>query len=184
MQAIYASNVKSDVEYHCNGAACTRLTQRWCAKNSLDGNRELLVHCQYCTNGENPRQYSILSKTMKIPPRRIEMKSRCLFPQECKETEWLNLTNPSQKFQRMKTNPRLSKHSQIQHSYLSFPAGHHRTPMYARRSEPSGCCMLGFLAPLECRGESHQVPPLLIVVLAALLALETRPAHLDECNSV
>ena len=112
------------------------------------------------------------------------MKSSCLFPQECKETEWSNLANPTQKFQQTKTNPRLSKHSQIQHSYLSFPAGPHRTPKCDQRSKPSICCRLGILALLECQGGSHLAPPLLLVVLAALLAPGTRPAHLDECSLV
>jgi len=118
----------------------------------------------------------------RIPPRKIGMKYRRLSPQECKETEWLNLSNPTQKFQQMKTNPRLSKHSQIQRSYLSFPAGPHRTPMYDRRFDPSGCFTLGVLTPLECRGGSHSAPPLLLVVLAALLAPGTQLAHLDESS--
>src|SRR6185295_1828235 len=66
--------------------------------------------------------------------------------------------------------------------YLSFPAGLHRTPMYDRRSDPSGCCTLGVLAPLECRGGSHSAPLLLVVVLAALLVPGTQLAHLDERN--
>jgi len=93
------------------GGACMRLTQRWCAKNFPGDNPWLLAQDQDYTYGENPKQYSTLSMTKKIPPRKIGMKSRCLSPQECKETEWLNLSNPTQKFQQMKTNPRLSKHS-------------------------------------------------------------------------
>ena len=85
---------------------CTRLTQRWCAKNFPCDNPWLLAQDQDCTYGENQKQYSTLSMTKKIPPRKIGMKSHYLSPQECKEIEWLNLLTLTQKFQQMKTNPR------------------------------------------------------------------------------
>ena len=54
--------------------------------------------------------------------------------------------------------------------------------MYDQRFDPLGCCTLGVLAPLECRGGSHSAPLLLFVVLAALLAPGTQLVHLDECS--
>ena len=108
-QAIYASNARSDVKYHCNVDASTCLTQKWNAKNSLSDNRKLLAQHRRSICGEIPKQCLNPSKTWQTRFRKVETRPHCPFPQECKETELLSLENPFRKFQQM-TSPLPSRH--------------------------------------------------------------------------